>query len=285
MQGVLSPENRHQGSPLWLSGGLLALALHAGLAWWWMWTPAPVAADDAPPAAIMVEMADTAEAVLTEQNNITTEQVDAQASQAQNKEETQSDGAAAPAEQQRPEPVKEPQKPLPVVEKAVISQSAARASKSQKDQQRKAQQERQRREKKQQEQQREQQASAQAVQAQVQAQQAQRNAARQTVASSSISPQQQATWAGKVMAHLEKRKRYPEEARMRGERGVVVVEFSLDGEGNVLSTVLKKSSGSGALDNEVLALMRRASPVPPPPDGQPSRLIAPVEFSPSKARR
>lgn len=279
MQGVLGPESQ-QDSPLWLTGGLLALALHGGLAVWWMWTPPPVAADDAPPAAIMIEMADTAQAVQTQQNNITTETVDAQASQAQNKEEAQSDGAAAPAQAQPQPSLKEPEKPLPVVEKAVMTQSAARASKSKKDEQRKAQQERQRQQKQQQEQQREQAASAQSVQAQVQAQQAPRNAARQTVASNALSPQQRATWMSKVMAHLEKRKRYPQAAQDRGQQGVATVEFTLDGQGNVQTVALRKGVGFSALDNEVLSLLRRASPVPAPPDGEPKRLTAQIQFFP-----
>jgi len=279
MQGVLGAESQ-QDSPLWLTGGLLALALHGGLAVWWMWTPPPVAADDAPPAAIMIEIADTAQAVQTQQNNITTETVDAQASQAQNKEEAQSDGAAAPAQAQPQPSLKDPEKPLPVVEKAVMTQSAARASKSKKDEQRKAQQERQRQQKQQQEQQREQAASAQSVQAQVQAQQAPRNAARQTVASNALSPQQRATWMSKVMAHLEKRKRYPQAAQDRGQQGVATVEFTLDGQGNVQTVALRKGVGFSALDNEVLSLLRRASPVPAPPDGEPKRLTAQIQFFP-----
>ncbi|WP_421506612.1 energy transducer TonB [Erwinia rhapontici] len=279
MQGVLGPASQ-QDSPLWLTGGLLALALHGGLAVWWMWTPPPVAADDAPPAAIMIEIADTAQAVQTQQNNITTEKVDAQASQAQNKEEAQSDGAATPAQAQPQPSLKEPEKPLPVVEKAVMTQSAARASKSKKDEQRRAQQKRQRQQKQQQEQQREQAASAQSVQAQVQAQQALRNAARQTVASNGLSPQQRATWMSKVMAHLEKRKRYPQAAQDRGQQGVATVEFTLDGQGNIQTVALRKGVGFSALDNEVLSLLRRASPVPAPPDGEPKRLTAQIQFFP-----
>lgn len=283
MQGVLGPEDP-QDSSLWLTGGLLALVLHGGLAVWWMWTPPPVVAADAPPAAIMIEMADTTQALQTQQNNITTEKVDAQASQAQNKEEAQSDGAAAPSKAPPQPLLKAPEKPLPVADKAVMTQSAVRASKSKKDQKRNAQQERQRQQKQQQEQQREQAASAQSVQAQVQAQQAQRNAARQTVASNLLSQQQRATWMSKVMAHLEKRKRYPESAQQRREQGVVLVEFTLDGQGNVQTVALKQGSGFRSLDNEVLALLRRASPVPPPPDGEQKRLIAPVQFFPRPAR-
>lgn len=281
MQGVLGPGSQGE-SPLWLAGGLLALALHGGLAVWWMWTPPPVAAEYSPPAAIMIEMADTVQAVITRQNNITSETVDAQASQAQSEQVTHSDGAAAPAEKPQPQPLKEPQKPLPLVEKAVVTQSASRASQSKKDQKKKAQQQKQSQQKQQEQQQREQQASAQSVQAQVLAQQAQRNAARQTVASNSMSPQQQASWMGRVMAHLEKRKRYPADAEARAEQGIVTVTITLDGQGNVENTVLLNSSGYAALDREVLALTRRASPVPAPPNGQRHRLNVPVQFFPKK---
>jgi protein TonB len=81
------------------------------------------------------------------------------------------------------------------------------------------------------------------------------------------------------MAHLERRKRYPAAARKRREEGTVLVRFAIDGGGNVLSAGLVRSSGHAELDKAVLALVRRASPVPPPPTGAPRQITAPVRFT------
>jgi protein TonB len=87
-----------------------------------------------------------------------------------------------------------------------------------------------------------------------------------------------ARWQSRLMAHLERRKRYPAAARGRREEGVVHVWFTIDAAGNVLSARITRSSGHEALDAEVLALVRRASPVPAPPSGAPRAITAPVEF-------
>ena len=80
------------------------------------------------------------------------------------------------------------------------------------------------------------------------------------------------------MAHLERRKRYPSGSRSRREEGVVHVSFAIDAAGNVLSAQISRSSGHPALDAEVLALVRRASPVPAPPPDVPRQITAPVQF-------
>ena len=81
------------------------------------------------------------------------------------------------------------------------------------------------------------------------------------------------------MARLERAKRYPSGARRRGEEGVAYVSFAIDPQGRVLSAQLARSSGHSELDQEVLALVRRASPLPPPPPGVPSTITAPVKFA------
>ena len=93
---------------------------------------------------------------------------------------------------------------------------------------------------------------------------------------SSMTP---ARWQSKLMAHLERRKRYPSAARGRGEEGTVQVRFSIDDAGNVLSSQVVRSSGHPALDDAVVDLMRRASPVPAPPAGAPRTITAPVRFN------
>lgn len=87
-----------------------------------------------------------------------------------------------------------------------------------------------------------------------------------------------ATWRGSVIAHLNRRKRHPGGAA----RGTATVAFTIDRSGRVLSARLVRSSGSATLDQEAVALARRASPVPAPPAniGRASVTLAvPVRFS------
>lgn len=89
------------------------------------------------------------------------------------------------------------------------------------------------------------------------------------------------TWEGMLLAHLERRKRYPTEARAQRREGVAYVRFVMTRDGRVLSVELERSSGHPALDREAVALLRRAQPLPkPPPDvpGDPVSLSVPVEF-------
>lgn len=68
-----------------------------------------------------------------------------------------------------------------------------------------------------------------------------------------------------VFGHLQRFKRYPSAAH--GAAGTVVVQFALDRDGNVVTSVVTKSSGNNALDREAIETLRRASPFPvfPPP--------------------
>lgn len=89
------------------------------------------------------------------------------------------------------------------------------------------------------------------------------------------------TWQGEVLAHLERHKRYPRSARLRRSEGVTVVRFVMDRGGRVVSVRLERPSGSGLLDEESLALLERAQPLPPPPDeitGDRIELVVPVQF-------
>jgi protein TonB len=72
-----------------------------------------------------------------------------------------------------------------------------------------------------------------------------------------------ATWQKELAAHLDKHKRYPaERSRQSAE---IVVSFTLDRTGHILSVRVVKGSGDPVFDDAALAMMRRADPVPPPP--------------------
>lgn len=85
-----------------------------------------------------------------------------------------------------------------------------------------------------------------------------------------------------LLAHLEKNKRYPREARLRRQEGVVYLRFAMGRHGNVLSLKIEKSSGISALDHESLALVRRSVPLPALPaefHAERLELVVPVYFS------
>lgn len=89
------------------------------------------------------------------------------------------------------------------------------------------------------------------------------------------------TWQGLLLGRLEQYKRYPYEAQYRRQQGVVYLRFSMDRRGKVLSASIVKSSGIDALDQETLALIHRAEPLPPPPaevNGDSIELTVPVQF-------
>jgi protein TonB len=73
-----------------------------------------------------------------------------------------------------------------------------------------------------------------------------------------------ASWKSELMAQLNRYKRYPSGS---ASRGTATVAFSINRSGEVTSARLAHSSGDSALDQEAVALPRRASPLPKPPDG------------------
>jgi len=80
-----------------------------------------------------------------------------------------------------------------------------------------------------------------------------------------------------VKSIIESKKRYPEEAKRRGEEGTVVVSFTIDESGNPVNVKLASSSGSPSIDNETLRLIRSLK-FPPPPDGKPINLRVEVDY-------
>jgi protein TonB len=87
-----------------------------------------------------------------------------------------------------------------------------------------------------------------------------------------------ASWKNQLMSELNRHKRYPPGT---SGTGTALVAFSMNHAGQVTSSRLVRSSGDRALDDEAVALPRRASPLPKPPDGLASGSIAltvPIRF-------
>lgn len=74
-------------------------------------------------------------------------------------------------------------------------------------------------------------------------------------------------WKSRLLARLERYKRYPPEAQQRGEEGVAQLAFSIDRSGGVHNAHIVHSSGSPLLDRATLALVQHAQPLPAPPAG------------------
>jgi protein TonB len=74
-----------------------------------------------------------------------------------------------------------------------------------------------------------------------------------------------ADYRSMLSSWLESHKRYPEEARQRGEEGRAVLRFRVDRMGRVLSYAVVSSTGFADLDAAVDNMMRGASLPPFPP--------------------
>jgi periplasmic protein TonB len=72
-----------------------------------------------------------------------------------------------------------------------------------------------------------------------------------------------ATWQKELIAHLDKHKRYPADRSQKTAE--ILVGFTLDRMGHVLSASIVKGSGDSAFDDAALAMVRKSDPVPMPP--------------------
>lgn len=85
-----------------------------------------------------------------------------------------------------------------------------------------------------------------------------------------------------LQAWLERHKEYPARAVRRRLEGEALLRFVMTRDGDVIAHGLARSSGSEMLDEEVLAMLERATPLPPlPPDYEAARLelVVPVRFA------
>jgi protein TonB len=89
------------------------------------------------------------------------------------------------------------------------------------------------------------------------------------------------SFVARLLAQLNRFKQYPPAARKAHIEGVVMLHFVMDASGHVTVADIQKSSGRAVLDNEALALIRRAEPLPALPADYPPRTldaVVPIEF-------
>ncbi|MEO7054349.1 MAG: energy transducer TonB [Rhizomicrobium sp.] len=92
----------------------------------------------------------------------------------------------------------------------------------------------------------------------------------------------QASFESRVLAHINRFKQYPPAARKAHIEGVVMLHFVMDAGGHVTEADIQKSSGRPILDNEALAMIGRAQPLPALPADYPTRVldaVVSIEFS------
>ena len=90
-----------------------------------------------------------------------------------------------------------------------------------------------------------------------------------------------AGYEARLGAWLNRHKRYPLRARQRRQEGTALLRFTVDRNGTVIDYSLQESSGSALLDRAVLALIKRAQPLPAIPDliGRNSfEVVVPIQF-------
>ncbi|MDF1643945.1 MAG: energy transducer TonB [Pseudomonadales bacterium] len=100
--------------------------------------------------------------------------------------------------------------------------------------------------------------------------------------SSAIQAQASETWQSNLLAHIQRYKRYPRQARRRGQEAVIYVQVTITRDGQVVKHQLEKASQYKTLNREVLNLITRAQPLPPPPKeikDETLEILLPVVFS------
>nr|WP_205524172.1 energy transducer TonB [Rhodopseudomonas sp. WA056] len=260
----------------WSVSALLMMGAHAGAVVWMLRVDPVVPADDSAPAAIMLDMAAVPEAMATATTEISPDLKSADDSRPQSEQQHEPQPQHAElVEPNEHEPVEQPktEHETPVVETAEVPlprpeppptvappQHKPTPNKKQRPRPQRAA------------------ANSQAMrQAQLEARQSERLAAAQTAfGGMSQSP---AEWRSRLMAHLQRNKRSVSAAMDQRARRIAYVRFAIDQAGNVGSVSLVRSSGLAEIDREAVALVRRASPVPPPPAGVSPSLTVPVGFA------
>ena len=85
-----------------------------------------------------------------------------------------------------------------------------------------------------------------------------------------------------LIAWLNQHKDYPPGVKKKKQQGTVVLAFSIDRSGTVLTSRVQESSGYPLLDQAALDMLARANPLPAMPDSMPRqrlRLAVPIEYS------
>ncbi|AOM39722.1 energy transducer TonB [Xenorhabdus hominickii] len=75
-----------------------------------------------------------------------------------------------------------------------------------------------------------------------------------------------AVWQAEVSGHLNRYKKYPQDAQRRNRTGRPMMRFTVNQLGNVIDSELIRRSGTNSLDREARLVLERGQPLPAPPD-------------------
>ena len=99
-----------------------------------------------------------------------------------------------------------------------------------------------------------------------------------SIGSSASAQRAQLAWRRELVAHIERQKRAMANAIRAAD---VVVRFTIDHRGRLLSLDIAKGSGDARYDQAALDIVRRADPMPPPPPDLPGQNLnfrIPISF-------
>jgi TonB family protein len=91
-----------------------------------------------------------------------------------------------------------------------------------------------------------------------------------------------ADWRIQMVGRIERAKTFPASGYCR--EGLVKVSFRIDRQGNLLASEVAESSNVPVFDAEALAMLKRAHPFPPPPEGVAGASVSlsvPIRFRPT----
>lgn len=88
-----------------------------------------------------------------------------------------------------------------------------------------------------------------------------------------------AAYKSALYREIERRKQYPQRAKMMRKQGIVHVAFNVGNDGSLSGENVVKSSGDDSLDNAALNAVRSARPIGPKPAGFASNVSVPIRFS------
>jgi len=84
---------------------------------------------------------------------------------------------------------------------------------------------------------------------------------------SEVSPKLQASYEQLIVSHLERHKEYPRRAVRRNLEGQAMLYLRVAPDGSLKFSQLQSSTGVSILDEEIVAMVRRANPFPKAPQG------------------
>lgn len=89
-------------------------------------------------------------------------------------------------------------------------------------------------------------------------------------------------WQKEIVTSIAKHRAYPPEARARGTEGTVMVRFSIDRYGRLITKTMTQSSGHDLLDKAAVATLERVPDFPAAPKalaGEAFEFALPIKFS------